>query len=77
MGLIRGEIMRGAEVIINDEGAENNANAKRVELVLDKMLTEGYSTMFGKTAEPNAEYIKEQQEKELMDWFVKLLEDTK
>ena len=57
MGLIRGEIMRGAEDIINDEGAENNANAKRVELVLDKMLTEGYSTMFGKTAEPNAEYI--------------------
>ena len=35
MGLIRGEIMRGAEDIINDEGAENNANAKRVELVLD------------------------------------------
>lgn len=61
MGLTRGEIMRGAEDIINDEGAENNANAKRVELVLDKMLTEGYSTMFGKTAEPNAEYINAKQ----------------
>lgn len=61
MGLTRNEIMRGAEDIINDEGAENNANAKRVELVLDKMLTEGYSTMFGKNAEPNAEYIAEKQ----------------
>lgn len=61
MGLTRNEIMRGAEDIINDEGAENNANAKRVELVLDKMLTEGYSTMFGKTADPNAEYIAEKQ----------------
>lgn len=57
MGLTRADIIRGAEDIVEDSGKENNANAKRVEIVLDDMLSNGYSTMFGKSEGANADYI--------------------
>lgn len=60
-GLTRENIIRGAEDIIQDEGAENNANAKRVEQVLDRMVEQGYSTMIGRTVQPNAEYVAAKQ----------------
>lgn len=56
-GLSRADIIKGAQDILADKGQENNANAKRVELVLDDMLEHGYKTMFGKTAGPNDAYI--------------------
>lgn len=57
LGLTRADIIRGAEDIVEDNGKENNANAKRVEIVLDDMLSNGYSTMFGKSEGANADYI--------------------
>lgn len=60
-GLTRENIIRGAEDIIQDEGAENNANAKRVEQVLDRMVEQGYSTMVGRTVHPNAAYVAAKQ----------------
>lgn len=60
-GLTRENIIRGAEDIIQDEGAENNANAKRVEQVLDRMVEQGYSTMVGRTVQPNAAYVAAKQ----------------
>ena len=60
-GLTRENIIRGAEDIIQDEGAENNANAKRVEQVLDRMVEQGYSTMVGRTVQPNADYVAAKQ----------------
>lgn len=43
MGLTRQEIIRACENIIADRGQENYAAAKKVELVLDRMLSEGYT----------------------------------
>lgn len=60
-GLTRENIIRGAEDIIQDEGAENNANAKRVEQVLDRMVEQGYRTMVGRTVQPNAAYVAAKQ----------------
>lgn len=60
-GMTRENIIRGAEDIIRDEGAENNANAKRVEQVLDRMVEDGYSTMVGRTVQPNAGYVAAKQ----------------
>ena len=62
MGLSRSDIIRGAEDIIKDEGAENNANAKRVELVLDDMVQNGYRTMVGRSVAPNEDYIAAKKE---------------
>ena len=44
--------------IINDNGQENVALAKRIEIVIDDMLTKGYTDIEGRRIEPNAEYIK-------------------
>lgn len=41
----------------NDAGRENNADAKRLELVVDKILTEGHRTLGGMEIEPNQAYI--------------------
>lgn len=41
-GLSRAELGRALEDIIQDDGRENNANAKRAEVVLDEMLSKGY-----------------------------------
>ena len=43
MGLTRQEIIRACGNIIADRGQENYAAAKKVELVLDRMLSEGYT----------------------------------
>ena len=48
--------------IITDEGQENIALAKKIELVIDDMLTDGYTNFRGDKIPPNQEYlaIKEQ-----------------
>lgn len=42
-GMSYAEIEKALDAIIHDKGQENYANAKRVELVLDQMLSDGYS----------------------------------
>ena len=58
MGLSRNQIINAAQSLIDDHGQENYAAAKRLELVLDEMLTNGYTTVFGDAVEPNSAYIK-------------------
>ena len=53
------EITDALNRIINDEGQENIALAKRIELVIDDMLTEGYTSFDGDDIPPNEDYIAE------------------
>ena len=46
-GLSYKQIETALNAIINDQGQENIAAAKRVEFVLDEMLTNGYQSMYG------------------------------
>ncbi len=50
------DIRNALERLINDEGQENTALAKRIELVLDDMLTDGYTTFEGEKIPANEEY---------------------
>lgn len=61
-GLTRSELIDAAQRIINDKGQENVAAAKRVELILDQMLTNGWTPMAGETVAPNQDYIAAKQE---------------
>lgn len=56
-GLSRDAIIDAAQRIITDQGQENVAAAKRVELILDEMLSNGYTTMDGRTVAPNERYL--------------------
>ena len=51
------DIQQAAEAIIRNHGQENYAAAKRVELVLDDMLTNGWRDVTGRYHEPNQDYI--------------------
>lgn len=51
------DIEKALDAIINDHGQENYAAAKRVELVLDDMLTNGYTTVDGQRIAPDQAYI--------------------
>ena len=57
MGLSRNQVIQAAQDLIADNGQENNAAAKRLEFVLDDMLTRGYTTAEGESFGPNAAYI--------------------
>lgn len=56
-GLSRTNIIDAAQRLISDHGQENVAAAKRLELILDDMLTNGYETMDGRTVGANADYL--------------------
>ena len=56
------DIRNALNRLINDEGQENIALAKRIELVLDEMLTDGYNTFDGMKIPPNEEYIAKKEE---------------
>ena len=56
------DIERSISAIINDKGQENFAAAKRVELMLDNMLSNGYRDVHGGYHEPNADYLEAKQE---------------
>lgn len=60
-GLSRDAIIDAAQRIITDQGQENVAAAKRVELILDDMLSNGYTTMTGETVGPNNQYLAAKQ----------------
>ena len=51
------DIDRSLSAIIHNHGQENFAAAKRVELLLDDMLTNGYTDIHGQRIAPNEEYI--------------------
>ena len=56
-GLSRAELIDAAQRIVEDHGQENVKAAKQVEIILDSMLTNGWSTMAGDTVGPNQAYI--------------------
>ena len=51
------QIAKGLQNIIDDKGSENNAISKKIELVIDEQLRNGYTNALGKNIEPNQEYI--------------------
>lgn len=55
-GLSYDQIEKALDAIIHNHGQENIAAAKRVEFVLDDMLTNGYQSMTGYVP-PNQDYI--------------------
>lgn len=55
------DIERSITAIINDKGQENFAAAKRVELMLDNMLSNGYRDIHSGYHEPNADYLEAKQ----------------
>lgn len=55
------DIERSISAIINDKGQENFAAAKRVELMLDNMLSNGYRDVHGGYHETNADYLEAKQ----------------
>lgn len=55
------DIERSISAIINDKGQENFAAAKRVELMLDNMLSNGYRDVHGGYHEPDADYLEAKQ----------------
>lgn len=55
------DIERSITAIINDKGQENFAAAKRVELMLDNMLSNGYRDVHGGYHEPNVDYLEAKQ----------------
>lgn len=64
LGLTRQEIVDACDAIINDKGQENYAAAKKVELILDEMLSKGYVPNdggFDSRVEANQGYIQAKQ----------------
>ena len=62
LGLSMKEVMDACQAIINDNGQENYAAAKKVEMILDEMLSNGYKSFetgssFGAGIPANQEYI--------------------
>lgn len=51
------DIDRALTAIINDQGQENYAAAKKMELVLDEMLSDGYTDANGQFVSPDENYI--------------------
>ena len=56
-GLSRAELIDAAQRIVNDHGQENVKAAKQVEIILDYMLSNGWTTMAGETVAPNRAYM--------------------
>lgn len=48
--------------IINDQGAENVALSKKIELVIDDMLSDGYTSFDGQSIPANEEYLAVKEE---------------
>lgn len=61
-GLTRTQIIDAAQRIINDNGQENVKAAKTLEIVLDDMLTNGYTAVDGTAVSPNTDYIVAKQQ---------------
>lgn len=51
------QIQKAIDDLIVDNGQENYAAAKKVEMILDDMLTNGYTDASGQYVEPNEAYV--------------------
>ena len=61
------DIRKGLEAIIKDNGAENIAAAKRIEMALDRRLREGFTDSYGTEYEPNENYKNFLEGKDYID----------
>jgi len=52
------DIEKGLQAIIEDKGSENIASAKKIELVIDNMLSDGFTMRQGEFVKPSQEYVK-------------------
>ena len=68
------QIRKGLNDIIEDNGKENNAVAKRIEFMLDERLREGYTTSDGFPIPANEEYINFLKEKQVTEYDRERLE---
>lgn len=57
LGYSYDDIRKGLNNIVEDHGAENNALSKKIELILDDQLRNGYRNSYGKLVDANADYI--------------------
>jgi hypothetical protein len=57
MGYSYNQIIDGIVNIIDDHGKENNALSKKLEILIDDQLRNGYTNSYGKYISPNEEYI--------------------
>ena len=57
MGYSYNQIIDGIVDIIDDHGQENNALSKKLEIIIDDQLRNGYRNSYGKFINPNEEYI--------------------
>ena len=57
MGYSYDQISKGLQNIIDDNGKENNAISKKLELIIDEQLRNGYTNALGKGIAPNQDYI--------------------
>lgn len=62
------QIRKGLNDIIEDNGQENNAVAKRIEFMLDERLRNGYTTSDGIPIPANEEYIKFLEERQITEY---------
>lgn len=56
------QIQKAIEDLIADHGQENYAAAKKVELVLDDMLSNGYTDSIGQTVPPDHAYLSAREQ---------------
>ena len=64
MGYTYAQIEKGLNDIIEDNGAENNAMAKRIEFALNDRLSKGYTDINGVDIPANEEYLNVLAQKE-------------
>ena len=69
------EIEDALEAIIKDNGAENNAASKRVEMMLDERLRNGYTSYDGLEIPANQEYIDMLHAKGIDDYGSKVFNE--
>lgn len=58
MGYSYEQISKGLQNIIEDNGKENNTISKKLELIIDDQLRNGYTNALSKNVAPNQDYIK-------------------
>lgn len=66
------EIENGLNAIIEGKGQENIAVAKRIELMLDERLRDGYTSIDGTEIPPNPYYLRFLEDNDLKDYFTNL-----
>lgn len=52
------EIRKALNALIEGGGKENNATSKRIEVIIDEKLVEGYKMIYGEVVPPNDAYIQ-------------------